>query len=119
VLREAAKRPADIVARYGGEEFAMILPETDSAGAAAIAENIRSAVEALQIPHAGNLHGTGWVTVSIGAATALSRAGGTMSMPEALLISADAALYKAKANGRNCVAASLLLSPDESTRLAS
>ena len=46
-------RPGYFVARYGGEEFAVVLPETDAAGAATIAESIRAAVEALQIPHAG------------------------------------------------------------------
>jgi GGDEF domain-containing protein len=41
----------------------------------------------------------GFVTVSVGSATALSRVGGTTRMPEGLLVAADGALYKAKHNG--------------------
>ena len=65
-----------------------------------------------------NLHnpdGGGFITVSIGAATALSRVGGTIRMPEGLLLAADGALYKAKHNGRNRVGTALLLTPDESS----
>jgi diguanylate cyclase (GGDEF)-like protein/PAS domain S-box-containing protein len=104
-----AVRTTDIAARYGGEEIAIILPSTDTAGAVAVAEKVRSAVEALQITHEGNPEGSGWVTVSLGVATALSRQGGTMRMPESLLLAADNALYKAKREGRNRVATALLV----------
>jgi diguanylate cyclase (GGDEF)-like protein/PAS domain S-box-containing protein len=108
------RRPRDFVARYGGEEIAVILPETDSAGARTIAESIRRAVEDMGIPHAGNPEGNGLVTVSIGVTTALSSLGGTIKMPEGLLLTADNALYKAKRNGRNRVEGSILLTPLES-----
>jgi diguanylate cyclase (GGDEF)-like protein/PAS domain S-box-containing protein len=104
-----AVRATDMPARYGGEEIAVILPSTDTAGAVAVAEKVRSAVEALQITNEGNPEGGGWVTVSVGVATALSRQGGTMRMPESLLLAADNALYKAKREGRNRVATALLV----------
>jgi diguanylate cyclase (GGDEF)-like protein/PAS domain S-box-containing protein len=104
-----AVRATDIAARYGGEEIAVILPATDLAGGVEAAEKVRSAVEALQITHVGNSDGMGWVTVSVGVATALSRIGGTMRMPESLLLAADNALYKAKREGRNQVATCLLM----------
>ena len=104
-----ARRATDIAARYGGEEIAVILPSTDSAGGVEVAEKIRLAVEALRITHDGNPEGGGWVTVSVGVATALSRYGGTMRMPESLLLAADNALYKAKREGRNRVATALLV----------
>jgi diguanylate cyclase (GGDEF)-like protein len=111
-VREAV-RGTDIAARYGGEEIAVILPSTNSVGAVAAAEKVRTAVEALQITHEGNPEGGGWVTASVGAATALSRHGGTMRMPESLLLAADTAMYKAKREGRNRVATALLVAYKE------
>jgi diguanylate cyclase (GGDEF)-like protein len=71
-------RATDIAARYGGEEIAVILPSTNTGGSVEVAEKVRSAVEALQITHEGNPEGGGWVTVSVGVATALSRQGGSV-----------------------------------------
>lgn len=106
-----AVRASDIVARYGGEEITVILPSTFLAGAVEVAEKVRSAVETLRLCHEDNPEGGGYLTVSIGVATALARVGGTMRMPESLLLAADNALYKAKQEGRNRVATSLLLAP--------
>jgi diguanylate cyclase (GGDEF)-like protein/PAS domain S-box-containing protein len=104
-LRSAAEtianvlhRPADLLARYGGEEFAVILPDTDSDGAVAIAEQIRAAVESLQIPNQGNPHGV--VTLSVGCATQVP---GQDAEPSKLVQAADSALYQAKSRGRNRV----------------
>jgi diguanylate cyclase (GGDEF)-like protein len=108
-----AVRQTDIVARYGGEEIAIILPQVDTRGAAEVAEKVRAAIEALRLPHAENPEGRDWLTVSIGAATALARYGGTMRMPESLLLAADHALYKAKHAGRNCVRTGLLIAPQD------
>jgi diguanylate cyclase (GGDEF)-like protein/PAS domain S-box-containing protein len=107
------RRPRDFVARYGGEELAVILPETDAAGAFIVAEGVREAVQDLGIPHAGNPEGNGFVTVSLGATTAMSSVGGTIKMPEGLLLMADTALYKAKHKGRNRTEASIVLAPME------
>lgn len=96
-------------ARYGGEELAIILPDTDASTALAIAENARAAVASLALPNATNTSVPGVVTVSVGAATAIPRKGGTAEMPHALIAAADRALYQAKANGRNRVEACLLL----------
>ena len=89
-------RETDLVARYGGEELAVVLPETDAAGARAIAERLRAAVE-------GTAHATEQgslrVTVSVGVAT---WPGGGQT-PDELLTTADRALYRAKQTGRNRV----------------
>nr|WP_246504811.1 GGDEF domain-containing protein [Microvirga antarctica] len=108
-VQGAARRPGEITARYGGEEIAVILPSTDAAAALLVAEQVRLAVETLRLPHARNSEGGGLVTVSVGAATAMASMGGTNTMPESLLTSADMALYKAKENGRNRIETALLL----------
>ena len=107
----AAVRESDLAVRYGGEELAVLLPDTDSAGAINLAEEVRAAIEALNLTHVGNPEGGGIVTVSVGAATALSRDGGTVEMSQGLLLSADLALYKAKHEGRNRVVSTLLVAP--------
>ena len=116
--RGALQHLDGMVARYGGEEFAAILPGLDLPHAMDFAEGVRRAVWAAEIPHLLNKDGAGRVTVSIGVATALSRAGGTIRMPEGLLLAADGALYKAKHNGRNRAEAALLLAPEGSTAAA-
>jgi diguanylate cyclase (GGDEF)-like protein/PAS domain S-box-containing protein len=67
ILAAEARRPSDLAARYGGEEFAMLLPNTDAAGCARIAERVRRALRAAAIPHAPN-QSSGLVTASIGGA---------------------------------------------------
>jgi diguanylate cyclase (GGDEF)-like protein/PAS domain S-box-containing protein len=68
VIGENTLRPADLSARYGGEEFAIIMPETDTAGACKVAERLRDVLCRLRIPHAAEGAGP-FVTVSIGIAT--------------------------------------------------
>jgi len=108
-VRRTLHRPGDIAARYGGEEVAVILPDTGAAGAVEVAEQLRLAVEVLRLPHQANAGRGDWLTTSVGAATVLCRMGGRMKMPEALLAAADAALYRAKHEGRNRVVNTLLL----------
>ncbi|MFE8031885.1 diguanylate cyclase [Thiohalocapsa marina] len=94
------KRPADLLARYGGEEFVLLLPQTDAAGAAHLAEAIRSAIET-RFARAADAHGEGpRLTASFGCATQTPSAQDT---PETLLKLADRNLYQAKAGGRNRV----------------
>lgn len=90
-------RAGDIVCRYGGEEFTVILPGADLDLTLKRAEEIRQAVVGLTVRH--QKQSLAHVTVSIGvAARPLHGATG-----EALLATADAALYRAKGSGRNRV----------------
>ncbi|MDR3087205.1 MAG: diguanylate cyclase [Azoarcus sp.] len=100
-LAETTQRPNDMVARYGGEEFSVILPETESEGALAVAEAMRLGIEGLRIDHA-------WsgvspvVTISVGVATVIPPRDDETGIP-ALIKAADDALYRAKEGGRNQV----------------
>ncbi len=102
-------RSADTVGRYGGEEFMVLLPETDAAAAAALAEKLRQLVfgAKFRIGDEGAVN----VTVSIGVASGVGR---TLQV-EALVRDADAAMYSAKALGRNQVY--LFEEPDEDARI--
>ena len=91
------KRSVDLVARYGGEEFAVILPNTTTAGASQVAEEIREFVNALKIPHAQSAVSE-HVTLSLGVA---SMEPTLDTSPSMLIATADAALYRAKGAGRN------------------
>ncbi len=105
-LQHAVKRPFDLVARYGGEEFAVVLPDTGIPGAKRLAEEMRNAVEALDIAHAASPV-SGRVTISSGAAAMAPEAG---AQPDLLIAAADACLYEAKLAGRNRV---VVASPDD------
>ena len=96
-IRSVVHRASDLPARFGGEEFAVVAPETDAEGAKRLAENVRSAVEALAIVHEGNTAAS-YVTVSLGVAT---RYATELDSPEAIVSLADHALYQAKGKGRN------------------
>lgn len=99
LLRQICRRPRDLVARYGGEELAVVLPETDLAGALRVANDILKALRALQIPHENNPQGP-IVTLSAGVSVL---AQGERTTAATLLQQADVALYAAKHAGRNCV----------------
>ena len=98
VLTGQLKRPADLAARYGGEEFALLLPDTDLAGALRVGEACRAGLEQLQLPHPGAPRGV--VTMSMGVACIVP---GDEDGPAALIAQADTALYDAKRAGRNRV----------------
>jgi two-component system, cell cycle response regulator len=102
-LLQHAVRSVDVVARYGGEEFVIVLPETAEPGAVAFAERIRERIEAqsFAVIAAEGPPGAGLrLTVSIGVATFPSP---RVDSAEDLFAQADAALYRAKAEGRNRV----------------
>ena len=97
VIGKNAFRPADLSARYGGEEFAVIMPETDSAGARKLAERLRDVLARVGLPH-GAPGVPPCVTLSIGVATLVP---GEDTRSDWLL--GDQALYAAKYSGRNRV----------------
>lgn len=101
-MGRAANRAQDLVARYGGEEFAVLLPETDAHGAACVAQRVLDELAALGMAHAVSPTSP-LLTVSMGIASLVPDRSGSSA---ALIRSADALLYQAKAAGRNryCVA---------------
>jgi diguanylate cyclase (GGDEF)-like protein/PAS domain S-box-containing protein len=98
-LQGLATRPRDLLARYGGEELVCLLPDTSERACLALAEEMRAAIESLRIAHA-NSPVSEVVTASIGVAALAPR---EAADPDQLLRAADAALYRAKAAGRNRV----------------
>jgi len=98
VIRTAA-RDSDLVARYGGDEFAVVSPETRVPEALPLAERIRESVARHHFDLPG-LPAAGGITLSAGVAGFPADAGD----PGALVRAADAALYRAKAAGRNRIA---------------
>ncbi len=102
VLREMARivdsrvRRDELFARYGGEEFCLVLPETTREGAIGYAEIVRKVVEGHRFIFDG---ATIPVTISLGVAVFTPE----MTRPVDIIRAADAALYRAKNNGRNRV----------------
>lgn len=99
VIRQATHRASDFAARYGGEEFIILLPGADQAAAVAFAEVLRQACEARAIPHPASGVAS-VVTLSLGVAACVPSSEGSAAE---LVAQADAALYRAKQDGRNRV----------------
>lgn len=97
-LKDFARRPGDVAARYGGEEFVLVLTNATTQQARIVAERLRDKIVELAIPHMRSSHGN--VTASFGVASLIP---GNHTGPEALLLAADQALYRAKKSGRNRV----------------
>jgi len=108
LLRGVAKlwtgqlRHEDVFARYGGEEFVVVAPTTTQREALALAERMRQTAARADFPALGGMR----ITVSVGVAIGGGRKGSPCQSLEALIQSADAALYEAKQTGRDkvCVA---------------
>jgi two-component system, cell cycle response regulator len=99
-LAKTLIRPSDWIARYGGEEFVIVLPETDAAGAAIVAEKIRAQCAAAPMQVAsGDLQ----VTSSFGVAALSPGSQNADAAAAEMLREADAALYNSKHEGRNRV----------------
>jgi diguanylate cyclase (GGDEF)-like protein len=97
------KRASDFVGRYGGEEFILLLPGTGVTGACEIAERIRRAVAAIEVPAV-----TQRVTLSVGVAVLPDHAVDAGSLERA----ADRALYAAKGAGRDRIEVFGIDAPD-------
>jgi diguanylate cyclase (GGDEF)-like protein len=98
-LKMDCRRPGDVVARYGGEEFIVLLSDTPSNEAAAVAERLWKGIFDLKIPHKTSSVEK-YVTISLGCATGVPRPGDD---PLWLVKTADGALYQSKRDGRNCI----------------
>jgi len=101
VLASHAQRPLDLAARYGGEEFVVLWPGLERAQALALAERLHHGVAQRALAHAASPTAA-HLSLSIGLCWLQPRAG--MALAQALR-AADAALYQAKAEGRNRVCA--------------
>lgn len=97
VIKRSVREDLDIAARYGGEEMMVLMPETDTEGAAILADRVRMAIEETPLP--GPNGEILQVTVSIGVATLPQHA----ESDESLMEAADQALYASKHAGRNRV----------------
>jgi len=100
-LRLHIKRGSDYVFRWGGEEFAILLPNTDAAGAHLVAEELRKAIEKMPIELEEE---TVYVTASFGVGTAIPAQDDPDEACKDFHADVDRALYSAKQNGRNRVA---------------
>jgi diguanylate cyclase (GGDEF)-like protein len=96
-LNRCVRRAGELVARFGGEEFVMLLPGSDIAQARETAQRCLEQLEAEAISHAASPTASR-VTLSIGVASVKPDSRGSATM---LLNAADAAMYRAKSNGRN------------------
>lgn len=114
-LSSVLHRGGDHLVRYGGEEFAAVLAETPFDFVELIAERLRAAVEAAQIPHACSLV-KNVLTISAGAATVIPH---HSDSPTSLVMAADRMLYEVKKAGRNEVQATDMGGGDETPPLAS
>ena len=100
VVSEAIRisiRPSDLLGRFGGEEFVVLLPDTNLASSEGVANRIKNEVENAEVT-GHKLEILPSVTISIGVTESKADA-----VYEDIFKAADAALYKAKESGRNCI----------------
>jgi diguanylate cyclase (GGDEF)-like protein len=99
VFLKSVGRAGDLAARYGGEEFVVLIPGADQAAALAVAEALRASCAARAMPHPAPSVGP-IVTISLGVASCIPS---DETSAASLVALADAALYRAKQDGRNRV----------------
>ena len=104
LLRSSA-RNLDLPARFGGEEFAVLLYDTEMAGALRFCERFRANLGELRVPVAGGAPVQ--VTASMGVSV-----GSDLADPDALVEAADRALYRAKGEGRDRLVSVMVEGPD-------
>jgi len=114
VLKRGVYRASDFCARHADKVFAVILADTPLIGAMHVADRLRMAVEALQIPHKQMLRGL--VTVSMGVASA--RADKAFEY-ESLISAAQAALIEARQAGENCIIGAKVVGEEQAISYAS
>jgi diguanylate cyclase (GGDEF)-like protein/PAS domain S-box-containing protein len=107
VLNAATHRHTDLAARYGGEEFVLLLPQTGAVGAMTVADRVTQALRERALEHAKSPLGP-HLSLSMGLACGLPDASANAGQ---WLAQADAALYQAKALGRNRVVVAPPLGP--------
>jgi len=101
VIAGSARRPGDLAARIGGEEFTVLLCDTGTEGAIAVAGQIQTTIEQLAIAHeTTRVFNTDILTVSVGVVSMMPE---PMVGATVLIYRADEALYSAKQDGRNCI----------------
>ena len=88
-------RTGDVIARMGGEEFVLVLPGMDASCAARLTENLRRSLEQMRVHYDGRM-----IVMTVSAGVTEMQPGDSLA---AMLKRADASLYRAKAEGRNCV----------------
>jgi diguanylate cyclase (GGDEF)-like protein len=96
-VAQTIARGSDLAARYGGEEFGVVLTHTDELGAWQTAQRLLRTIRTYRIPHESSLVAK-HVTISLGIASVVPQPGTT---PDELVRLADAALYRAKEQGRD------------------
>lgn len=101
LLDGAGSRTGDFVARYGGEEFVLVLPDTDSDAARKVAMRCQQLVLNAKLPHERST-ACPWLSISLGVATITPDERDSMA---GFLNRVDAAMYRAKQQGRNRVEA--------------
>ncbi|MEO8359499.1 MAG: two-component regulator propeller domain-containing protein [Vicinamibacteria bacterium] len=98
IVLSSVGRAGDLAARYGGEEFVILIPAADLVSSTAFAERLRQSVEGKALPHPSSRGGV--VTISLGVAAFVPS---DETSADLLVSQADAAMYRAKQDGRNRV----------------
>ena len=99
LIKDHARRPGDLAARYGGEEFALVLTNSSAEQARIIAEQVRKKIMETTIKYKKSVSTN--ITASLGVASRVPGIG--QANPDALILEADQAMYRAKRSGRNRV----------------